>query len=117
MDGCMRVRKWEVESRMGCYDNLEKDAKEHVHHAIDECIQCFRCEAICPPDVIQIEARVPASLREGLGLAPKGEASRPEPVPAIDLGRRRVIASLGAGMFWGATAKASAGNYQGPMRR
>src|SRR5947208_9431506 len=62
MDGCIHCMKCEVQSRMGCYENLEKDAKQPVHHAIDECIQCLRCATICPPDVIQIESRPPIGL-------------------------------------------------------
>lgn len=117
MDGCIHCMKCEFQSRMGCYDNLEKKATAEEMHSISECIQCFRCETICPTDVIQIQAKVPASLKEALRLAPKGEASRPEPQTEIDLGRRRVVAALGAGMLWGTAAKASASEYQGTMRR
>ncbi|HLJ53941.1 MAG TPA: 4Fe-4S binding protein [Chthonomonadaceae bacterium] len=117
MDGCIHCKKCEAQSRMGCYDNLEKNAKQEEMHSISECIQCFRCETICPTDVIRIRPHVPASIKEGLGLAPKGTAPRPEPQTQIDLGRRGVIASIGAGMLWGAAAKANAGEYQGHMRR
>jgi polyferredoxin len=117
MDGCIHCKKCEIQSRMGCYENLDKKATREPEHNIAECIQCFRCETICPTDVIQIQAKVPAEIKERLKLAPKGEAPRPERQAEIDLGRRRVIASIGAGMIWGATAKAGADNYQGRMRR
>lgn len=117
MEGCIHCKKCEIQSRMGCYENLDKNAKGAPQHSISECIQCFRCETICPTDVIQIQARVPAEIKERLGLAKKGELPRPEQQTDIDLGRRRVIASLGTGLILGATAKASADNYQGRMRR
>ncbi|HEY3283153.1 MAG TPA: 4Fe-4S binding protein [Armatimonadota bacterium] len=116
-DGCIHCMKCEIQSRMGSYENLSKKAEGEIQHSISECIQCFRCETLCPPDVIQIQARVPASIKEGLGLAPRGETPRPEPQTDINLGRRRVLASIGAGLLWGATAKGGADNYQGPMRR
>ncbi len=115
--GCIRCRKCEAQSRMGCYENMGPKAKGEFKHAISECIQCFRCETICPPDVIQIQAKVPASFKEAIGAAPVGEAPRPAPQTEIDLGRRRVMASLGAGVLVGASAKAGASNYQGVMKR
>lgn len=117
MDGCIHCKKCELQSRMGSYENLDRKATEPVEHNISECIQCFRCETICPPDVIQIQARTPARIKEFLKLTPAGEAPRPAPQGSIDLGRRRVLASLGAGVVWGATAKADEANYQGKMRR
>ncbi|MCC6727833.1 MAG: 4Fe-4S binding protein [Chthonomonadales bacterium] len=117
MDGCIHCKKCEIQSRMGSYENLERNARAPAQHSMSECIQCFRCETICPPDVIQIQARVPAAVKERLGLAKPGALARPEPQNAIDLGRRRVVAALGAGLVWGATARASADNYQGRMRR
>jgi len=117
MDGCIHCKKCEVQSRMGCYDNLDKKATQEEMHSISECIQCFRCETICPTDVIQIQAKVPAGIKEALGMAAKGTAPRPEPQTEIDLGRRRVIAAVGAGMLWGTATKASASEYQGKMRR
>ncbi len=117
MDGCIHCKKCEIQSRMGCYDNLEKNAKQEEMHSISECIQCFRCETICPTDVIQIQAKVPAGFKEALGMAPKNTAPRPEPQTQIDLGRRRVVAALGAGMLWGSAMKGSASEYQGTMRR
>jgi ferredoxin-type protein NapF len=117
MDGCIHCKKCELQSRMGCYDNLDKNAKQEEMHSISECIQCFRCETICPTDVIQIQAKVPASIKEALHLAPKGEAPRPEPQTEIDLGKRRVVAAVGAGLLWGTAVKASASEYQGTMRR
>jgi|GEM_PF-257620 len=117
MDGCIHCKKCEIQSRMGCYDNLDKKAAYEEMHSISECIQCFRCETICPTDVIQIQAKVPAGIKEALGMAPKGTAPRPEPQSEIDLGRRRVIASIGAGMLWGSAARGSAADYQGAMRR
>jgi ferredoxin-type protein NapF len=117
MEGCIHCKKCEFQSRMGCYDNLDKKATQEEMHSISECIQCFRCETICPTDVIQIQAKVPAGIKEGLGLAPKGTAPRPEPQTVIDLGRRRVMGALGAGLLWGSAMKASASEYQGTMRR
>jgi len=117
MDGCIHCKKCEVQSRMGCYDNLDKKATQEEMHSISECIQCFRCETICPTDVIQIQAKVPASIKEALGMAAKGTAPRPEPQTQIDLGRRRVVAAVGAGLLWGTVTKANAGEYQGKMRR
>jgi polyferredoxin len=117
MEGCIHCKKCEIQSRMGSYENLDKKAAIPVEHNISECIQCFRCETICPPDVIQIQAKVPAAIKERLGLAKAGEAPRPERQGDIDLGRRRVIAAIGAGLFWGATAITQADNYQGRMRR
>jgi ferredoxin-type protein NapF len=117
MDGCIHCKKCEFQSRMGCYDNLDKKATAEEMHSISECIQCFRCETICPTDVIQIQAKVPAGLKERLGMAPQGTAPRPEPQTQIDLGRRRVVAALGAGVLWGSAMKASASEYQGTMRR
>jgi ferredoxin-type protein NapF len=117
MDGCIHCKKCEIQSRMGCYENLDKKATAPPEHNIAECIQCFRCETICPTDVIQIQAKVPAAIKERLKRAQPGEAPRPERQAEIDLGRRRVLASLGAGLIWGATAKAGADNYQGRMRR
>ncbi len=117
MDGCIHCKKCEIQSRMGCYDNLDKNAKQEAMHSISECIQCFRCETICPTDVIQIQAKVPASIKEALGAAKRGTAPRPEPQTEIDLGKRRVVAAVGAGMLWGTATKASASEYQGTMRR
>ncbi len=117
MDGCIHCKKCELQSRMGCYDNLDKRAPADEMHSISECIQCFRCETICPTDVIQIQARVPAGIKEALGMAQKGTAPRPEPQTAIDLGRRRVVGAVGAGLLWGTAVKANAGEYQGKMRR
>jgi len=117
MDGCIHCKKCEIQSRMGSYENLDKNAKGPVMHSISECIQCFRCETICPTDVIQIQAKVPASLKEALHLAPKGTAPRPEPQTEIDLGRRGVIAAIAAGILWGSAVKANASEYQGVMRR
>ena len=117
MEGCIHCKKCELQSRMGCYENLGREAKDAPEHNIAECIQCFRCETICPTDVIQIQAKVPAAIKERLALARKGEAPRPERQEEIDLGRRRVLASLGAGVIWGATARGAADNYQGVMRR
>lgn len=117
MDGCIHCKKCEIQSRMGCYENLDKKATAAPEHNIAECIQCFRCETICPTDVIQIQAKVPASFKEAMGVAKKGDAPRPEKQADIDMGRRVVMASLGAGLIWGATAKAGADNYQGRMRR
>jgi polyferredoxin len=117
MDGCIHCKKCELQSRMGCYENLDKRATHEVEHNIAECIQCFRCETICPPDVIQIQAKVPASVKEALGMARKGEAPRPERQADIDLGRRRIVGALGSGVVLGAAAKADAANYQGQMRR
>ncbi len=117
MDGCIHCKKCEVQSRMGCYDNLDKKATQEEMHSISECIQCFRCETICPTDVIQIQAKVPASIKEALGIAAKGTAPRPEPQTSIDLGRRRVVAAVGAGLLWGTVTKANASEYQGKMRR
>ena len=117
MDGCIHCKKCELQSRMGCYENLDRKATHEVEHNIAECIQCFRCETICPPDVIQIQAKVPASIKEALNLAPKGQAPRPERQADINLGRRHVIAAIGAGVTFGAAAKADAANYQGRMRR
>lgn len=117
MEGCIHCKKCELQSRMGCYENLDRKAAEPVEHNIGECIQCFRCETICPPDVIQIQARTPMRIREFLRLAPATRPPQPAPQAGIDLGRRRVIASLGAGVLWGATAKADEANYQGKMRR
>ncbi|MEP6757219.1 MAG: 4Fe-4S dicluster domain-containing protein [Chthonomonadales bacterium] len=117
MDGCIRCKKCEVQSRMGCYENLDRKATAPPEHNIAECIQCFRCETICPTDVIQIQSKVPAAIKERLKLTPVGDAPRPERQADIDLGRRRTIAALGSGMIWGATAKAGADNYQGKMRR
>ena len=57
MDGCIHCKKCEIQSRHGCYENLDRKATGEVTHAITECIQCFRCETICPTDVIQIKAR------------------------------------------------------------
>jgi ferredoxin-type protein NapF len=117
MDGCIHCKKCELQSRMGCYDNLDKNAKQEEMHSISECIQCFRCETICPTDVIQIQAKVPAGFKEALGMAKKGTAPRPEPQTEIDLGKRRVVAAVGAGLLWGTAVKASASEYQGTMRR
>ncbi len=117
MDGCIHCKKCEIQSRMGSYDNLDKRATEEAKHSISECIQCFRCETICPPDVIQIQAKVPAFLKERLGLAKPNTAPRPEPQTGIDLGRRRVLASIGAGLIWGTLVKGSAEEYAGRMRR
>lgn len=117
MEGCIHCKKCEIQSRMGCYDNLDKNAKQEEMHSISECIQCFRCETICPTDVIQIQAKVPASFKEALGMASKGTAPRPEPQTEIDLGKRRVVAAIGAGLLWGTVAKGSASEYQGTMRR
>jgi len=100
MEGCIHCKKCEIQSRMGCYENLDKRATEAPEHNIAECIQCFRCETICPTDVIQIESRVPASIKEALKLTPVGTAPRPERQAEIDLGRRRVLASIGSGMIW-----------------
>lgn len=116
-DGCIHCKKCEIKSRMGCYENLDQKATEPIEHSISECIQCFRCEAICPPDVIQITAKVPASVREALKLNAPGTAPRPEPQTDIDLGRRRVVAAVGAGILWGINAKSHAANYLGGMRR
>jgi polyferredoxin len=107
-EGCIHCRKCDGLSRMGAYENLDKRAEEPIEHNIGECIQCFRCETICPPDVIQIQARMPGGSRE---------APRPEPQAEIDMGRRRVLAAIGAGILWGATARVNAGNYLGKMRR
>lgn len=117
MDGCIHCKKCELQSRMGCYDNLDKNAKHEEMHSISECIQCFRCETICPTDVIRIRPHVPAAIKESLGMAAKGTAPRPEPQTDIDLGRRGVVATLGAGMIWGVTAKSNAGEYHNHMRR
>ncbi len=117
MDGCIHCKKCELQSRMGCYDNLDKNAKQEAMHSISECIQCFRCETICPTDVIQIQAKVPASIKEALGAARRGTAPRPEPQTEIDLGKRRVVATVGAGLLWGTAVKASASEYNGTMRR
>ena len=117
MDGCIHCRKCEIQSRMGAYENLARDAKGQPEHNIAECIQCFRCETICPPDVIQIKAQVPAAIKEALRLVPAGKAPRPAPQGAVDMGRRHVLASLGAGLLLGAYAKSSAANYLGVMRR
>jgi ferredoxin-type protein NapF len=117
MEGCIHCKKCELQSRMGCYDNLDKNAKQEEMHSISECIQCFRCETVCPTDVIRIRPHVPASIKEALHLAPKGQAPRPEPQTEIDLGRRGVLTSVGIGLLWGAAAKANAGEYQGHMRR
>jgi len=117
MDGCIHCKKCEIQSRMGSYENLDRNAKGPVQHSISECIQCFRCETICPTDVIQIQARVPAAIKERLMPSAKGTVPRPEEQTSIDLGRRRVIAAVGSGLLLGATAKAGADNYQGRMRR
>lgn len=117
LDGCIHCRKCEIQSRMGAYENLARDAKGEPEHNIAECIQCFRCETICPPDVIQIKAQVPAALKEAFRLVPRGSAPRPAPQGGIDMGRRHVLASLGAGLLLGASAKSSASNYLGVMRR
>ncbi|MGC8667779.1 MAG: 4Fe-4S binding protein [Chthonomonadales bacterium] len=117
MDGCIHCKKCEIQSRMGSYENLDRNAKGPVQHSISECIQCFRCETICPTDVIQIQARVPAAVKERLVPSLKGKVDRPEEQTSIDLGRRRVIAAVGSGLLLGATAKAGADNYQGRMRR
>lgn len=117
MDGCIHCKKCELQSRMGCYDNLDKNAKQEEMHSISECIQCFRCETICPTDVIQIQAKMPAEIKERLGMAAKGTAPRPEPQTEIDLGKRRVVATIGAGILWGGAVKSSASEYQGKMRR
>ena len=117
MDGCIHCKKCEIQSRMGCYDNLDKNATAEQMHSISECIQCFRCETICPTDVIQIQAKVPASIKEALRLKPVGTAERPEPQSVIDLGRRRVITAVGAGVLWGAAVTSNASEYQGAMRR
>lgn len=117
MDGCIHCKKCEFQSRMGCYDNLDKNAKQEEMHSISECIQCFRCETVCPTDVIQIQARVPASIKEALHLSPKGEAPKPEPQTEIDLGKRRVIASVGAGIIWGGLTKSTPSSYQGIIRK
>ncbi len=117
MDGCIHCKKCELQSRMGSYENLDRNAKAAPQHSISECIQCFRCETICPTDVIQIQARIPASIKEKLRLAPAGDAPRPEPQTEIDLGKRRVVASLGAGILWGTLVKSSPSEYQGIMRR
>ena len=116
-DGCIHCKKCEFQSRMGSYENLDKNAKEPIQHSISECIQCFRCETVCPTDVIQIQARIPAGIKEALKLAPKGEALRPEPQTSIDLGRRGVIGGIAAGMLYATAAKGNAGEYQGVMRR
>ena len=63
MDGCIHCKKCEIQSRMGCYDNLDKNAKQEEMHSISECIQCFRCETICSTDVIQIQAKVPVGAQ------------------------------------------------------
>ena len=107
-EGCIHCRKCEGLSRMGAYENLDKRAEDPIEHNIGECIQCFRCETICPPDVIQIQAKMPSR---------SAEAVKPEPQADINMGRRRVLAAIGAGMLWGATARANAGNYLGKMRR
>ena len=117
MEGCIHCKKCEIQSRMGSYENLDKKAKESVEHNISECIQCFRCETLCPPDVIQIQAKVPAVIKERLKLAKNGAAPCPEKQGEINLGRRHVIGAIAAGLFWGATATAQADNYQGIMRR
>lgn len=116
-DDCIRCVKCENLSRMGAYENLDKRAEEPIEHNIAECIQCFRCETVCPPDVIQIQAKAPAGLQEGLRLAPQGSVPRPENQADIDLGRRRIIGALGVGLLFGLTARASASNYLGRMRR
>ncbi len=117
MDGCIHCKKCEFQSRMGCYDNLDKNAKQEAMHSISECIQCFRCETVCPTDVIQIQARVPASIKEALRMAPHGTAPRPEPQTEIDLGKRRVVSALGAGVLWGTVTQSSPSAYQGTIRR
>ena len=95
MDGCIRCKKCEVQSRMGCYENLDRKATAPPEHNIAECIQCFRCETICPTDVIQIQAKVPAAIKERLKLTPVGDAPRPERQADIDLGRRCIFANIG----------------------
>ena len=118
MDGCIHCKKCEAQSRHGCYENLDAKATEEVTHAITECIQCFRCETICPTDVIQIEAKVPAPLSALIFAKNRDrKIETPKPQPGIDLGRRRIIGAIGAGLLWASAAKSSATNYQGIMRR
>lgn len=107
-EGCIHCKKCEGLSRMGAYENLDKRAKDPIEHNIGECIQCFRCETICPPDVIQIQSKMPSR-------SPR--APKPEPQAEINMGRRRVLAAIGVGLIWGATARANASNYLGKMRR
>lgn len=107
-EGCIHCKKCEGLSRMGAYENLDKRAKDPIEHNIGECIQCFRCETICPPDVIQIQSKMPSRALE---------APKPEPQAEINMGRRRVLAAIGVGLIWGATARANASNYLGKMRR
>ncbi|HEY3267432.1 MAG TPA: 4Fe-4S binding protein [Armatimonadota bacterium] len=107
-EGCIHCKKCENLSRMGAYENLDMRSSEPIEHNIGECIQCFRCETVCPPDVIQIQTRRPR---------PAPGEERPEVQAPIDLGRRHVITAIGLGVAWAAAAKASAANYQGRMRR
>jgi ferredoxin-type protein NapF len=117
-DTCIHCVKCENLSRMGAYENLDKRAKEPIRHAIAECIQCFRCETICPPNSIQIEVHRPEWLGGG-GQKKEAPGPQPEfaPQTAVHMGRRHVIGALAAGVFMGAAAVASAGNYQGRMRK
>jgi polyferredoxin len=114
-EGCIHCKKCEIQSRMGSYENMDRKATEEIQHSISECIQCFRCETICPPDVIQIQAKVPDGIKKALHVTPS--ETRPAPQTDIDLQRRHIASAIGAGVLMGATAKSSASNYQGQMRR
>jgi polyferredoxin len=117
MDECIHCKKCEIQSRHGCYDNLDRKATNEVTHAITECIQCFRCETICPPDVIQIRSAVPAWVQQQVFHKNPEQDHLPKPQPPIDLGRRRILGAIGAGFLVSAAAKSDATNYQGIMRR
>ena len=101
MDGCIHCKKCELQSRMGCYDNLDKNAKQEEMHSISECIQCFRCETICPTDVIQIQAKVPASIKEALGMAAEGHGARAP--------NRRPRSTWASAAWWRPSARACCG--------
>jgi polyferredoxin len=105
---CIHCVKCENLSRMGAYDNMERQADHPATHDITECIQCFRCETICPPDVIQISVTPPV-LEEGRG-------DQPAPLPPMNVGRRRILQGIGVGVLLGTAAKSGASNYLGPLK-
>lgn len=112
---CIHCEICEGQSRMGAYENLSRKARKPIEHNIGECIQCFRCEAVCPPDAIQIEVRPIIPLTR---TRPSNGGHEPaEPQGSINIGRRRILAALGAGLLWGAMARVSASNFRGRLRK
>ncbi|MGQ9524543.1 MAG: 4Fe-4S binding protein [Armatimonadota bacterium] len=98
-DKCNHCTLCERESRMGAYEHMSAKDEEDETHNPSECIQCFRCAVQCRPSALSIRLGLPLRKRKPGGPAPQ---------PALDIGRRRVLASGAAGALWMFTAKTNA---------